>query len=379
MKRVLGCILFLSVLSLCCGCHAENETADSSERTFKHIEPVGELPAKFAAIVENNLFCSAVSFSDRLLKWNMSDADFSVSMYDFYGELMGEYSGVSDISSYQIKSPTATADGGFLFALGFLDRVNPNGGWDSQLGVHSRVIKCDAAGVLEWDVRLADYTGGMLEFCLETDEAYYFFGEIETPETNTAGIHSPTDIHLMKMSKQGQIQKTAVIAGSDYDYLHYAERKEGDFLLSANTQSSDGDFSAAGNWEITVTDDLMISDTQETDWNYRNYIGILNGVSITDNDPFAKNFAAGRLTAILDYGDSYMTVSENITGQYENQPPVISAIWYYTETVYTLFNSDGQILWCAAVDSTPDWDSVAAQYYEENQQFQNSLITGDPY
>ena len=59
----------------------------------------------------------------------------------------------------------------------------------------------------------------------------------------------------------------------------------------------------------------------------------------------------------MDYGDSYLVVSENATGVYKNIPFAISSIWYYTETVYSLYDYSGKLLFRASVDSSPDYDA----------------------
>ena len=68
-------------------------------------------------------------------------------------------------------------------------------------------------------------------------------------------------------------------------------------------------------------------------------------------------FDAGDPRAYIDYGDFYLIVSERETGIYENTPPMISSIWYYTETVYSGYSQDGALLFRAAVDSSPDYDA----------------------
>ena len=52
-----------------------------------------------------------------------------------------------------------------------------------------------------------------------------------------------------------------------------------------------------------------------------------------------------------------MIVSENNTGIYENIPPTISSIWYYTETVYSAYDNSGKMIFRASVDSSPNYDA----------------------
>ncbi len=56
----------------------------------------------------------------------------------------------------------------------------------------------------------------------------------------------------------------------------------------------------------------------------------------------------------------------NDTIRYENTPPMISSIWYYTETVYSLYDDSGKMTFRASVDSSPDYDAVVESLNVEN-------------
>ena len=83
-----------------------------------------------------------------------------------------------------------------------------------------------------------------------------------------------------------------------------------------------------------------------------------NGEPVYNTDPFLKDFDAGWVKAYIDYGDFYLIVSERNTGEYENTPGYISSIWYYTETVYSAYNHNGELIFRDAVESSPDYDSI---------------------
>ena len=80
------------------------------------------------------------------------------------------------------------------------------------------------------------------------------------------------------------------------------------------------------------------------------------------NDELLKGFDAGRPTALMSYEDFYLIVSENNTGVYENTPPFINSVWYYTETVYSGYDNNGNLIFRASVDSTPDYDALVDKY-----------------
>ena len=85
-------------------------------------------------------------------------------------------------------------------------------------------------------------------------------------------------------------------------------------------------------------------------------------MAVYKDDVLLKDFEAGRVTAFIDYADYYLVVSENITSIYENTPLTISSIWYYTETVYSLYNYNGEMIMRASVDSSPDYDVMLQNF-----------------
>ena len=68
-------------------------------------------------------------------------------------------------------------------------------------------------------------------------------------------------------------------------------------------------------------------------------------------------FDGGGVRAYIDYGDTYLIVSYHPTGQVEHQPPYINSIWYYSETVYSMYDKSGTLVFRASVDSSPDYET----------------------
>lgn len=166
--------------------------------------------------------------------------------------------------------------------------------------------------------------------------------------------------------------KAQCIAGTDFDSLNAAEITNDGFLLSIDSQSDDGDFAGSDSkgypvdWVITVNNNLEI--TEKKNASGRDYfddrVGEKDGSPIYKSDTLLNDSDMGGITAFIDYGDSYLVVSENITGVYENTPLMISAIWYYTETVYSFYDYSGNIIFRASVDSSPDYDAIVESIYD---------------
>lgn len=364
MKRFFT--MLLALLLLLCGCASKKP--GSIRTDYQAITPVGNVPEAFKTIVENDLFAFASAFEDRLVKYERKEYGYLFSMYDFSGALLGSHAYNTDIGTFHVSSMAATSDGGFIFALGFSDHANSDGTRESQNGVYSRVIKCAPDGSIQWDIPLENYTYAMLCHFFELEDAYYFIGEQETPETKKTGVLSPTDIHIMKLNKDGTVLSASVIGGSDFDCVWQVKKNDGNFTLFCDVQSTDGDFTSDGCWNVTIDSAFHILSMEKAAYtSFGEYIGFLNGEPVFSKDTIWNDFADGTPTAILDYGDFYLTVSQNITGLYENQPLMLSHLWCYTETVYAAYDNDGNILWKAAVDSSPDYDSMAANLYDLTQ------------
>lgn len=366
--------LLLLVLLLLSGCSKPQPPVQQEE--LKPVEQVGQVPEELVEIVENNLWKDVTAFDGRLLKSEILSSDketrtvtHQVRMLDLYGKELAAYTCSSD-DAYHPTTLTATEDGGFLFVLGFQDYSYGQNTWASDKGVASRVVKCDKDGNMQFDTHLEGVEASALEYCFEVNGLFYFFGTIQTPETKTRGVHSPTDIYMAILNKNGEILNTQCIAGSDYDDLHFAERSGDHFVLSISAQSDDGDFTGSNSggypvkWVFTVDDDLEIikkkrspgrdfSDTR---------LGEKDGAPVYKSDSLLNDFDAGWPTAFIDYGDFFLIVSENNTGVYENTPPAVSSIWYYTETVYSGYDDSGKLLFRASVDSSRDFKAFEALY-----------------
>ena len=377
-KQLLArCLLVVFVcISVLTGCTDKpvvtQDNPTTHHNTFKNVDPVGQIPDALKTVVANNLFRGAVAFDGRLLKVDIAFADEEfrsvtqkVRMMDVYGNDLAAYTCNSD-PAYHVTTVTATGDGGFLFVLGFEDyHIYAEAMWASEKGFASRVIKCDKAGTLQFDTAFDWVEGSALEYCFEKNGRFYLFGTIQTPETKTLGIYSRTDIYMVILDHNGTVLQSRCIAGSDFDSLDAAETSGDGFALSISSQSDDGDFSGSNSngypveWVVTVNDHLEITEKkQETGRYYFDYrIGEKDGASVFTSSALLNDFDAGTPKAFIHYGDFYLIVSENITGVYENTPPEISAIWYYSETVYSAYDDNGKLIFRASVDSSPDYDS----------------------
>ncbi len=369
LSIVLGMVFMLALG----GC-TKKEQPPAKDDGPKVIEKVGKVPDEFRSIVKNNKFCDAYAFGDRLLRSEVCSTDNEkhtkvnrVWMMDTNGNELASYTCSSD-DAYHVSTLTATEDGGFLFVLGFNDYWR-DGALASANGFASRVIKLDKNGSVQFDKPMENIEAGALKYCFEKNEKFYFFGTIQTPETKVQGVHSPTDIYMAVLDKNGTLVKNKCIVGSDFDSLYYAEMINDQFVLSISAQSNDGDFVDSGadhsvvSLQYTVNEELEIVEKRKgrRENPFDRVVGIKEGAVIYDSDVMFEGYDSGRVSAYIEYGDKYLVVSENNTGVYEKQPPYISSIWYYTETVYTLYDNSDNIVFRASIDSSPDYDALLSE------------------
>lgn len=62
----------------------------------------------------------------------------------------------------------------------------------------------------------------------------------------------------------------------------------------------------------------------------------------------------GVVLKVIEFGDYFLVISENITGTLP-QPPYVSSIWHSLELVYSGYDFSGNLLWRDTYDNTPDF------------------------
>ena len=336
---------------------------------LKPIEHVNTVPVEFEKIISDNVFDGITAFSNRILKAeetkhndDLRTAEYKVTMMDLYGKILAEYRFTSN-DAYHITTLSVTNDGGFIFALGFRDYAYSQYTWASDNGFASRVIKCDRNGVLQFDTPLEGIEGDALSYCFEMNEGYYFFGTHRDPMKWHE--YGETDVYALLIEKTGEQLKSKLLRGSDFDSLKNAEKSDNGFLLSITSQSDDGDFSGSNSgghgvhWVVELSQNLEITEKKIADGRdfFDSKIGEKNGIPVYVSDITSNGFDAGSPTSYIDYVDFYLIVSQNNTGVFERTPPQVSAIWYYTETVYSAYDQDGKLIFRSSIDSSPDFDS----------------------
>lgn len=372
MKKALA-LLLAAVLNLllAVGCTSvpAPEYYPIETQELRPVTPVGSVPEEFVPIVENNLFGDySLASSTGILRTVATDEDndrrtdvTDFFKYDKYGTELAHLR-YPESDSHMLALKMHTSDGGFLFVDGFYSHALETGGWTSDAGIFSDVVKCDGKGNIEWTLTLQDCGEDSFSYGFEDENGYVFFGTRETPETKVSGVYSPTDAFIQLVSFSGEATKTVLYAGSDYDSISAVVPQSDGYLLYVYSQSRDGDFardgeaSSAAYWIFHLNDDLecvskeMCSFEQYCAYFNRKPVGYLDEEAVFSDDARFADYDAGVVTAVLDYGTFYLVVSQNL--KEELVPPYASSRrWYASETVYTAFSKNGNLLWRGAVDN----------------------------
>lgn len=364
------------ICMLCSSCNIENSfntnyLSDTnndnnnglSNDDYAKVIPLGDVPNEFNKIIDNNVFQNVKAINDNLIKcyYDYTTSIYTIKLLNNYGEILAQYDRILPLALNNC-SLCSTVDGGYIASFGFSDYEISDDVWASESGVYSLILKFDTNGNLEWETKLDNYTSSMLKYCIELDNGYYFFGDQETPETKIKGVVSPGDVHIASLDKSGNLINSIAYKGSDYDWVTYVEEKGDNFVIYGSSQSSNGIFSSLKNktgypisFELIVDANFQIISINKFNYNdipSKEFIGRKDDEKIYTDDILISDYNAGTVKLIIDYNDFYLIVSENIIG-IDNSLPFLSSVRYLTETVYSAYDDDNNLIWRTTIDTEP--------------------------
>lgn len=369
MKRIL--IILTASLLLISGCAGRGGEGQHEEVTgaFTKAEPVGGVPEEYRAIIEGDLLnrrkgAVTAAFGRAALCAKTEDG-WDIALYDAHGaELIRKTLPPDEDRPVVLVSPTS--DGGLICVRGFMERQREDGSWATDGGFSSTVLKYAAEGRLQWEKELDGVLDESFVRFIEREGAYFFFGVYgEAPRD------SYDHVIMMKLGENGELIKKNTVEGEDFDTLQRVDPTDEGFLLHINSQSRSGDFFPIKGetdephmhygryFTVSVDADLEKREVKlggaERCFAEVKPVGFIGGRAVYSDD---TGFSVpGRVTVVMESGGYTLVVSENVTGIFERTPPYISSYWYYTETVYSLFDAQGGLVCRRAYDSTPDYDA----------------------
>lgn len=335
--------------------------ADMSERDL--IEHIGKVPDEFKKVVENNLFKQCFSSGDHVFVRYLNSDDIDYTVYDKYGNIVDEIDLESEADAYRVYK---LSDGNYIkvraYDLYYRSIVGSNTSEEVKVPASVEKFTPDGKTVFEteFDIR------SDLEFFLETDDGFVLAGwQQNWLDADTKGFYiykldkSGNIVHQRRMDNNGEkVFKVEYEKGEVVLYCRYYkwnnENKTYSYVYK-KYYLRDTLSTRATEDEVELLDDKIAwSDSN----NYRSY---------WDIQDFLPDFDAGHVSSVIYYDDLILIISEHDTKWFEYVPMIYSSMPSYTETVYTAYTYDAEIIWRSAVDST-DYERLAEikkEYDEE--------------
>ena len=337
--------------------------ADMSERDL--IEHIGEVPRKFKDIVEKNIFKKNYSSEDYVLAFVNND-DGDIIVYDKNCKVVDvinfENADAGVFGSYKMYRLT---DGNYIklssYASHYIYYSHSNESEHIENKAFVEVITSAGTTVFktEFDVR------NDLDYFCELDDGYVVAGW----EQNWSFTKNRC-YYIYKLDKSGNLihqrsfEDISKIGYVDGELAVYISQRR--FIGQSLVYSK---LCLNNNLETRTTVDVLDVEVDDTiGGNIKNCSPYLN------IEEFIPDFDDGNVISVIYYDDFVLIISERNTKWFEYVPIVYSSIPSYTETVYTAYTYDAEIIWRSAVDST-DYERLAEikkEYDEWQKRFENS-------
>ncbi len=348
-----------------------------TEGDFTFLKPIGEVPEEFKKIVENDLFAGA-DYANGIVYTVSRDDDYVyVNFYDKYGESLsvvkldrgGEYYPA-------VHELYPTSDGNYIMV--FDSSRRSVGG--NLVVIPQKFVRFSLDGrILSETVLGSDFVGSF-DYFFETDSGYIFVGDCNADKVGTI---TTNDIALLKLDFDGNIVKYVQDGEDDHDLIYRVEQTEKgvNVYFYMHTRS---DSTEPGGFKMYEFDnDLNLiaqKDIEKDDIPERNPYFYISGTPYYSYEDFFTDYDFNKSYAveIIEYEDFVLFVSSHHT---YNEYKIISfsstksPYLECSESVYTAYSYDGEILWRATVDST-DYEALQKRL-DEIKEYQNNPITID--
>lgn len=347
---------------------------------FNYIKHIGEVPEEFAEIVKTNFFKDIYVNNGVLSKYADAGEAHDIELFDIYGKLIAEI----DFKDTVVvpRRISVLSDGTYITRSGYDSyytyRMDPETGKSKseQVVKYPRVVRFDKDGNILFDITLD--VKSEIGFFVETPNGYIVAGST----MNIVGLN--TDYYyVFSIDKSGNILSKKTLGGEKYDALHSIEytKKDGLVLYVRQSMRNGNKYYAYQKLylyeytlEIKRTEIIDSAPTSDAKI-YQSITRLRPYWYIQD---FLPDFDGGRVTAAIEYDDFYLIVSEHDTKYFGLSDYASSTMLFYTETVYSAYTKDGELIWRSAVDSS-DYEKFReiSDKYDGNWPGKNFIVELD--
>ncbi len=340
---------------------------------FNYIKHVGEVPEEFAEIVKTNFFKDIYVNNGVLSKYADAGEAHDIELFDIYGKLIAEI----DFKDTVVvpRRITVLSDGTYITRSGYDSyytyRMDSETGKSKseQVVNYPRVVRFDNAGNILFDVTLDIKSD--IAFFAETPSGYI----VADNTTETDGIMSDYFYMFCIDKSDNTISKKTF--GGILSRMEYTENDG--LVLYVRLDMENAQYMYE---KIYLNNSLETKRKEILDSAPKSDVKIYQ--SITRHRPywyiqsFLPDFDGGRVTAAIEYDDFYLIVSEHDTKYFGLAGYASSTMLFYTETVYSAYTKDGELIWRSAVDSS-DYEKFQeiSDKYDGNWPGKNFIVELD--
>ena len=342
----------------------ENTEAETTEEIdipeppggLTFIEHVGEVPAEFKSIVENNHLGGGYLIGDTIVSYYKEGDRYRVLSKDKYGKVL-----TSALVGAQRQWPREVfldSEKNLIVIL-YVDTTvgsAPSG--------HYKIVKVDSGGKTVFEKSMSTVKAGY-DYMFEVDEGYIFVGNCDGAKSGTI---TTTDISAVLLSRDGNVIDTEIIGGDDYDTLYRVTKNKNGVSIYyfRHTKDRNGnyqrcDISVKGNIQSPKHTEITKDDLPD------HVYFTIDGTPYYKTTDFFTEYNSDESTGskVFEYDTFVLHVYTRYTSVYRlsthGMLSSIQPISYYRETVYEAYTKTGKLLWRSAVDST-DYDFLREYY-----------------
>lgn len=346
-----------------------------TEGDFTFLKPIGEVPEEFKKIVDNNLFAGA-DYANGIVYTVSRDDDYVyVNFYDKYGESIS----VAKIERGGAYYPAVhkvypTSDGNYIMVFDS-SRRSVDGNW---VVMPQKFVRFSLDGRILSEAVLGNDFVGELDRFFETDSGYIFVGDCNADKVGTI---TTNDIALLKLDFDGNIIKYVQDGGDYHDLIYRVEQTKNGVRVYFYMHTRSDSTESGGFKMYEFDNDLNLiaqKDIEKDDIPGRKPLFYISGTPYYNHEDFFTDYDFNKSYAeeIIEYDDCVLFISSHYTfNEYEriSFSSTKSPYWECSESVYTAYSYDGEIIWRATVDTT-DYEALQKRL-DEIKEYQNNPIT----
>ena len=329
---------------------AETEPAETEElfspipqSELDFIERVGEVPAEFKKLVENDTFGGLRKIGDRFYYTDKKDGFHYIVFVDKWGR----ETAVKTIEANKFSDLFVDSKGNYLAV------------YSTGMDYSYILVKFDSSGNIIFNTYCKTPVGASLDKMIEVDGGYIFVGQINVKSTLVN--LTVTDIVITKITSLGKIEGSMQFGGNDHDTVKHVEKtadgvsvyfymRDRGEQVTSTLQRYDFDKNCNLISKAEVKEHNVPSENEP--------LFTVNGKPYYKTADFFTEYDWDRCfsSKVIEYDDFMLIVYYRYTSDFRmSTHGMLSTLGpnvLYRESVYAAYSKDGELIWRSSVDAT---------------------------